>query len=304
MGSNSIRLLVAECTAKKVAPLEKRLITTRLGRGVAENGMLDEASMRDTIVAMEFFKKIAQDNRCEKILAFATSAVRESLNGKDFIHSIREMLGIDAEIISGEREGILSFKGARAGLGIEGRALVVDIGGGSTEFCLGDDEDFESFSLPAGAVRLTEKYLHSDPPTAEDIRAVRHAVDDLLANFMQGRARIIKNGFFTAVGVGGTVTTLAAMIQGLSVYDPSKVHGFLLKQADVNAVFEKLCRMTVEDRRKIPGLSPQRADIIMAGVLILQQIMQKLGISAIKSSESDLMEGYIIENISRELKLL
>ncbi|MDI3481040.1 MAG: exopolyphosphatase / guanosine-5-triphosphate,3-diphosphate pyrophosphatase [Tepidanaerobacteraceae bacterium] len=298
MGSNSIRLLLGEYTAKKVVSLDKRLITTRLGRGVAKNGRLDEASMHDTISALEFFKKIAKDNKCDKILAFATSAVREAVNGKDFIHIIREKIGIDVEIISGEKEGVLSFKGARAGLGIKGSALVVDIGGGSTEFCVGDDEGFESFSIPAGAVRLTQKYLHSDPPIDEEIQTAQSAVNELMENFVQRRASMLKDGFFTAVGVGGTITSLAAMIQKLTVYDPAKVHGFSMKQEDVKTVFESLCRMTTEERKKIPGISPQRADIITAGVIILRQIMQKLDISVIKASESDLMEGYIIENVS------
>jgi len=298
IGSNSVRLLIADYDGKRVLAGERQLITTRLGRGVAENGMLDGTSMRDTLLALKDFKKKAQGKNCDKILAFATSAVREARNGRDFLHIIKEHTGIDAEIISGDREAALSFRGARAGLGIEGPVLVIDIGGGSTEFCLGDETAFKSISLPMGAVRLTQNYLASDPPAAGEVRAATSAVDELLSGFMAGMPPVIRDRYMTAVGTGGTITTLAAMEQSLAVYDPAKVHGFCVKFKDVEDIFEKFCRLTVEEKKKVPGLMPQRADIITAGILILRQIMQKLGFFMIKVSESDLMEGYIMESLS------
>jgi len=298
IGSNSVRLLIADYDRKHVLAKERQLITTRLGRGVAENGMLDEISMRDTLSALKSFKKKAHEKKCDKILAFATSAVREAKNGRDFLHIMKEETGIEAEIISGDREAALSFKGARAGLGLEGPVLVIDIGGGSTELCLGDDTAFKSISLPMGAVRLTQNCLISDPPAAGEVQAATSAIVELLSGFMPGRPSGIQDRCMTAVGVGGTITTLAAIKQSLVVYDPAKVHGFCLKLEDVEDIFKKFCRLTVEEKKKIPGLMPQRADIITAGTLILQQIMQKLGFIMIKVSESDLIEGYIMESLS------
>lgn len=320
IGSNSIRLLVAVYDGKRVIPLERQLITTRLGRGVAENNMLDETSMRDTLSALEHFKKKARNLECDIILALATSAVREAENGRDFLHIIKEKTGIDVEIISGEKEACLSFKGAIAGLGLEGPVLVIDIGGGSTELCLGDNTAFKSTSLPMGAVRFTKNYLVSDPPTIDEVLTASSAAAELLSGFAEYFNRHVQvehlrtigvmpesepfrtscnsDRCITVVGVGGTVTTLAAVVQGLAVYDPAKVHGFSLKLEDVESIFEKFCRLTVEERKSIPGIMPQRADIITAGTLILLQIMQNLKFSAVKVSESDLMEGYIIERLS------
>lgn len=298
IGSNSVRLLIADYDGKHILAGERRLITTRLGRGVAENGMLDGTAMRDTLSALKDFKKRAQSRNCDKILAFATSAVREARNGRDFIHIIKENIGIDAEIISGYREAVLSFRGARAGLGLEGPALVIDIGGGSTEFCMGDDTAFKSISFPMGAVRLTQNYLTSDPPAAGEVRSAASAVDELLSGFPADRPHADRHLHMTAVGTGGTITTLAAVKQSLAVYDPSRIHGFCLEFKDVEDIFERFCRLTAEEKKKVPGLMPQRADIITAGVLILRQIMKNLGLFMIKVSESDLMEGYIMESLS------
>lgn len=304
IGSNSVRLLLGDYDKGKLTVEERSLITTRLGRGVAEDSMLDEPSMRDTLSALKHFKGKAESLGCQRIMAFATSAVREAKNGGDFLHIIKEETDMNVEIISGAREAALSFKGARAGLGIHGPSLVVDIGGGSTELCLGDDKSFETVSFPMGAVRFTKKYLVSDPPTDREILTASLEIEKMISAFgvcLKKYNRSIDGHPLRAIGVGGTITTLAAVKQSLAVYDSKRVHGFNLKMEDVEQIFNRLRGLTVEEKRSIPGLMPQRADIIAAGVLILLGIMKNLKLSIIKVSESDLMEGYIIEKLSREV---
>ncbi|TYP50876.1 Ppx/GppA phosphatase family protein [Thermosediminibacter litoriperuensis] len=296
LGSNSVRLLVAEVEGGRVMPVFKDLVTTRLGEGVAETGLLSPESMESTLTAVLEFQKAALFAGCERITAFATSAVREAGNGQEFLKSIKERVGIEVRLLSGQEEAELSFLGAREGLGLQGQALVVDIGGGSTELALGSEKVEMSVSLPMGAVRWTQRFLKSDPPQAEEITALRHEARSLLSNFKDRFGGMKSPQGVTAVGVGGTLTSLAAVSLELKEYHWSKVHGCVLGLDAMEAITGKLCRLAPLERKKIAGLAPGRADIIAAGALIALEIMKFLELGSIIVSESDLMEGILLTN--------
>ncbi len=298
LGSNSIRLLVADISSKgEVIPVARDLITTRLGRGVNQNNILDEKSISDTVSALVNFRNKAKSLGSESIFAFGTSALREASNSSALLEKAKE-IGINVEILSGEREALLSFFGARLGLKTVGVSLVIDIGGNSTEFVLGDDEKIEKAeSLPIGAVRWTQKYIKSDPPAFNEIAQARKQIDLMIKDFADYFKKVKESKEVTVVGVGGTLTTLAAVAQELEIYDSNKVHGYVLNKQTIDDIFLKLLFKTSEERLKVKGLMPQRADIITAGVLIAKSIMEDFNISQITVSESDIMEAYLVENL-------
>lgn len=298
IGSNSVRLLVASFKGAIPLPLHKKLVMTRLGRGLVKDKLLDDRSMLDTLKALADFKDEALVLGCKKIHVFATSALREAENGPEFVREIRRQIGLDVDVISGEDEALFSFIGASHGLGISSKVLVVDIGGGSTELSLGENGVIKVESIPMGAVRWTNNYLKSDPPTVYELQEAEEITDEMLCDFAKTFGELAVNTEIVAVGVGGTLTTLAAVCQGLSHYDSTKVHGFCLGRDDVERLFFKLSALTVEERRDIPGLSSERADIIIAGTLIVRRVMEKLHLLHIRVSESDLMEGYLMDKIN------
>lgn len=294
LGSNSIRLLVADLLDGSVVTVHRDLATTRLGRGVAQNRQLDETSMADTLSVLTNFKAQAKAMQSEIILAFGTSALREAENSNDFIHKVNQ-IGLDVDILSGQEEAFLSFLGAKAGLKLSGKTLVIDIGGGSTEVILGGESIQKLESLPMGAVRWTQRYFKSDPPIQEDVTEARSVVSELCAGFAGYFKQTQKKCVITAVGVGGTLTALAAMVQGLKVYDTEKIHGYVLNKANADRVIFRLLSMSIDEKRKLCGFSPQRADIITAGALIAETIMHDLNIAQVVISETDLMEGYLLK---------
>jgi len=302
MGSNSIRLLVVEILGDTPFPLHRKLIVTRLGRGVAKDKLLDQQSMNDTIKALITMKSEAARWNCKKVYVFATSALREAENSRKFLKHIKEQTGVDVDVLSGKDEALFSFLGARGGISDLSKTAIIDVGGGSTELSLGDSCLLNSKSLPMGAVRFTDMYLRSDPPTSDELRKAQEAVDGLMTGFLRIYEKFSKGAKVSVLGVGGTLTTLAAICQGLSFYDPVKIHGFHLLREDINRLFFKLSALTVDERKSVPGLPSDRADIIIAGALIVRRIVEKLHIVSIQVSEADLMEGYItakLEEINR-----
>jgi len=293
LGSNSIRLLIKDLYGGYMATVHKELATTRLGRGIVKNSELDCQSIADTLSAVAKFINKAYSMQSEKILAFGTSAIREAKNSGDLIMRLNE-LGLDVDILSGEEEALLSFIGARAGLGLSETALVIDIGGGSTELILGREQIQKSVSLPLGAVRFTELYFSLEPPNPEDVEKAQEKIDRLCFDFARFFHKAQSTSKITAVGVGGTLTTLAAMDQKLEVYNPEKIQGYVLKSASIDDIYAKLLTLTLNEKRKLPGLMPQRADIITAGTFIAKTLMEKFGLNEIMISETDIMEGYII----------
>ncbi len=298
LGSNSIRLLVAELSVGFVASVHRDMVTTRLGRGVARNRRLDEKSMTDTLSVLTYFMNKVKSKQGESIWAFGTSALREAKNSNDFLDRVRQ-IGLEVDILSGQEEAFLSFLGAKAGLKLSGMTLVIDIGGGSTELVLGSERIEKNESLPMGAVSYTQIYFKSDPPRHEDIVRARSAISELFVDFAEYYKQAQNNSDITVVGVGGTLTTLSAMVQELKVYDTEKIHGYCLDKANVDRLLSKLLSSTINEKRKLSGLSPERADIVTAGVLIAQTIMQDLNISRVVVSETDIMEGYLLKKIGK-----
>ncbi len=296
LGSNSIRLLVADVVNGSVVPVHRELATTRLGRGVIQNQRLDEKSMIDTLSVLIYFQNKAKSLQSERILAFGTSALREAKNSNDFLNSAKQ-IGLNIKILSGQEEALLSFLGAKAGIKQHGMTLVVDIGGNSTELILGESKIEKSESLPIGAVRWTQRYFKSDPPGFDDVVEAHSAISRLLGGFAGYFNQFHMNHVITTIGVGGTLTTLSAMAQELEIYDIKKVHGYILNKRTVDDIFSKLLSLTADERCKLKGLQPQRADIITAGVLIAKTIMEDLHITQIITSETDIMEGYLLKNL-------
>jgi len=293
LGSNSIRLLIKDISECSMVTVHKELASTRLGRGVASNLQLDEQSMTDTLSVLTYFTNKAKSMHSKRILAFGTSALREAKNSSDFIKKVNQ-LGLDVDILSGKEEALLSFKGAKAGLGLSETILVIDIGGGSTELILGKEQIQNSESLPVGAVRFTELYFRSEPPNAKDVKTARTVISKLCSDFAGYLNRAKQLHTITAVGVGGTLTTLSAMAQELNVYDTAKIHGYVLEKAYIDNIYSKLLTLKIGEKRELRGLMPQRADIITAGAFIAKTIMEDFNIFQIQISETDLMEGYLI----------
>jgi exopolyphosphatase/guanosine-5'-triphosphate,3'-diphosphate pyrophosphatase len=302
IGSNSIRLLVAHYNSEKdvenVVPFYRELITTRLGRGVAINNIIDELSCKNTVLAVKAFISRAHDFGCDIILSIATSAVREALNGPDFLQLLKKKTGLDVNIISGQEEAELSFLGARAGLRIAGLTLVMDIGGNSTELSLGDDSQvIRSISVPVGAVRLTQRYYKSGIPTDAEFEKAKNTIRKEFYDFGLFFAKLSSSRRVEIIGVGGTLTTLAAIKLGIWDYDPEIIHGLYLSSSDIEDIYNKLLSLSLEELKLIPGLPSKRADIIKAGVLIMYEIMRVLDIPGITVSEFDIMEGFILKKL-------
>lgn len=282
IGTNSTRLLVAEYTAAGLKRIETGLITTRLGKGMA-GGVLLQETMLSTADAVGLFYQKAINLGVESVVAAATSAVRDASNGTEFLELVKKRTGLAVRVLSGEAEAALSYRGVLSGLHVEpGSTLVVDIGGGSTEFIWMQGERLNLVSVNAGAVRLTaagaDEAMTGDllRPTLEEVK---------------------RSSFECLVGVGGTVTTLAAIDQQLAVYDSKRVHGYSLSAISVNRILKMLNSMDIEERRKVPGLRPERADIIIAGVNIVKSILDSLGLARMIVSECDILYGLALEEV-------
>lgn len=294
IGTNSIRLLIAD-VGEELKRIEKRTTITRLGKGVDSRGLLNCDAILNSIDVLMQYKKAAYDYGIDEINAIATSAVRDAANRQEFIDLVKEKTGISIEVISGEKEAELGFAGAS--LAVCGRkCTVIDIGGGSTELISGADGSISvSASINAGAVRVTEKFFHSGILDSHSILNACEFIRGLTGGIIE---TIRALGNREIVGIGGTATTLAAIDMKLSTYDPDKVHKYVLTKDRIDDMFYMLSGMSVEERKKIPGLQPKRADIIPAGALILKTILEDMGSDKITISESDNLEGLLLHPIS------
>ncbi|MEW6182826.1 MAG: Ppx/GppA family phosphatase [Bacillota bacterium] len=274
IGTNSARYLLAEVGPElKVMRVETALKTTRLGEGIA-SGLLTEQAMARTAAAVAEFWRRAQSMGAQVITAVATSAVRGARNREEFLALVRQTTGLEVRVLSGDEEAFYTFAGVVTGLEVDReKTAVVDIGGGSTELIWIEKGRIILHSLPLGAVRLTEE--GGGPAKAEALLGPFH-------RFLSGR-RII--------GTGGTITTLAAISQGIASYDPAKIHGYLLEPEEVAALTGKLAGLSLSDRKKVPGLQPERADIIVAGAGILTALFDLTGAPGITVSENDILYG-------------
>lgn len=288
VGANSVRLLVADVKGKeKIIPLYRDLRTTRLGEGWKEIFILRPEARERTTAVLKDFKQIAFAYGAEKILAAATSAVREAHNKEEFLNEVKERTGLEIKTLSGEEEAFLSYTGVQKGLGgfrqVGLPLVVVDVGGGSTEFTyLLPDGKVYTRSYPVGAVWGTEKEI---------------TTQEVLSLFGPTCEGIKKQRPFQLVGVGGTVTTLVAVEKGLVPYNPEKVHGARLTKGEITEIRNYLAGLSLPERRKVPGLQPERAEIILAGILILEAVLEGLAEEEITVSESDLLEGLLFSSL-------
>ena len=290
-GTNSVRLLVAAGPAQAPVELERTLRITRLGQGVDATGEFHPDALARTFAACDEYAAVLAAHGVGRLRFVATSAARAAGNGEEFSAGVRARLGVDPEVISGAEEAQLSFDGAR-GASPEAAppALVVDIGGGSTELVLGaSGQPVRGTSLDIGSVRLRERFLASDPPTAEQVAGATAHVDALLdaSGIDLAAAR-------TWIGVGGTATSLSAIVQGLETYDRARVHGSTVTRADLTALADRLLGSTVAEVLIIPTMVPGRADVICAGALICARVAARVGVD-LTVSESDILDGVVAQ---------
>lgn len=286
VGTNSTNLLVTDGTRD----LERIVAVTRLGEGLHSSGELSAGAMARTLGTIVAHAARARDLGADEILVAGTAACRRARNTADFARMVREQTGLDLDIVSEEDEASLSFAGALRGLPrINGNTLVVDIGGGSTELTVGTDSPHRTASIPIGAVTATESDLTTDPPRPADLTNVIGAVQDEMEEV--GRLHPEMLGAQRVVGVAGTIVTVAAVEIGLAEFDDSVLHGFVLTRGAAEDVFRTLATETLAQRRKNPGLPPERADVIVAGCCILVGIMRRLGLEEMTVSTRSLMDG-------------
>lgn len=292
IGTNSMRLLIADYDNNNLTNRKKYVEITKMGRGVDENKIISTDAINRNTDALENFINIARQQNCQKIKVIGTSALRDSINKKDFLDEALKRTGIMVEIISGDMEANLGFFGVRNLLSEKDYTLTIDIGGGSTEFILGNSlgELIFSKSEDIGSVRLTEKFLKSDPPTDIEVKSLNEYIDRIINNTVE-ILKTYKIGKF--IGIGGTATSISSMIQKLEPYSSDMVHNSKIYYEDLKNIFEDLSKKTIVEKQSIKGLQPQRADVIFAGVSILKSIMEKLQIEHIVVSEYDNLEGIV-----------
>jgi len=298
IGTVTSRLLVADVTDGVVDEVVRRTVITHLGEGWTSSQTLSAPGIGRVADAVRSFAEEARSLGATRTVAVATSAARDATNREEFLGAL-EATGVRPEIISGEREGYLTFLGVTYGF-CDDRILVVDVGGGSTELVLGSScasgaeraIDLELVrSVDVGSRRVTELFLHSDPPTAREIdEAAGWIADELRGVFAPLRARPRE-----MVAVAGTATSLAAIDLALDPYDPERVHGYRIGGASLLGMLEHLSVLTLEERRRVVGLEPERAGVIVAGALILQAAMAYAGLSSTLVSEHDILYGMVLD---------
>jgi len=299
VGSNTVLMLVVECGADKnphvLADMSR---ITRLGRGVDASGHLDPESAVRTLDTIAEFADNAHALAVEKIVGVATAALRDASDGANFLASVRQRAGVTLEIITGQTEAQLSYLSTLKGLRLSpaDKLLIVDIGGGSTELIRAEpDRTLEVVSLQLGSVRLTERVIHHDPPPASEAEILRATVDKALRqlgwHYRPDRM----------VGIAGTVTTLCAIALGLERYSPESVHGYQLRAGEVSRLTELLGSMPLERRKQLPGMEPGRADVLFAGGVILERVMNYFGCGDVIVSDQGVRWGLMWREVERQM---
>lgn len=303
-GTNSIRLLIADVDraeggdGPRLREVSRQMQIVRLGEGLDATGRISDAAMRRTLAAAEGYAAQCRDAGCSAVRFVATSASRDASNAEDFVAGVRAAFGdldVVPEVVTGREEAHLSFLGATGGLraaGAPGPYLVVDIGGGSTEFVRGTDDVEAARSVDIGCVRMTERHLHDDPPTEDQVWA---ALSDIVSAVEDVAQDVDLTGIGTLVGLAGSVTTVTAHALGLKTYDSSRIHGADLPVADVIDACTDLLLMTRSRRRELPFMHEGRVDVIGAGALVWRTVVQRVahdsGLATVRASETDILDG-------------
>ena len=293
-GTNSTRLLIGD----GVITAERHMQITRLGEGVDATGILSEEAISRVGKTLREYREIIDSYEVKKVRMTATSAARDASNANDFFDLAEEIIGVRPELLSGIEEGTLSFRGATKDLNLgDGPFLVVDIGGGSTEFILGDQEVQGVISCDIGCVRLTEQWFEHDPPLPEELTSclsiVEGHLDDVKREIPQAMNAM------TFVGLAGTVSCTAAVEQGLHEYDREKIHHFRLTKEAVEDVFRTLATETAAQRLDNPGMEEERSEVIVGGLCVLVKIMRTFGFKECLVSEADILDGLVESIISQ-----
>jgi exopolyphosphatase / guanosine-5'-triphosphate,3'-diphosphate pyrophosphatase len=296
-GTNSIRLLIADIDTERtlLTDIFRQMKIVRLGEGVDRTGRLSAAALDRTMAALGEYAALIRQAQAEAVRMVATSATRDAENSQEFTSQVKEVLGVVPEVVTGQEEAWLSFTGATrelariSGEGLEPPYLVTDIGGGSTEFVLGDGTGVRAGrSVNIGCVRMTERHLHGDPPSTAEVAAATADIDaalDLVAGDVAvGEAR-------TLVGLAGSVTTVAGIALGLAEYDSARIHHSRASAGQVHAIATQLLAQTRAQRAAIGVMHPGRVDVIGAGALILDRIMTRFGFAEVLASEHDILDG-------------
>jgi exopolyphosphatase/guanosine-5'-triphosphate,3'-diphosphate pyrophosphatase len=288
IGTNSTRLLVADVEGSGVEQIERSTTVTNMGRGVDHTNLICSEAIDDVCGVIADYKARYEEMGAERVMAIATSAVRDAVNGDAFIAELRERFDLEARLLTGEEEAHLTYLGATAHRPAEDATLVFDIGGGSTELIVGSGTEvgFHS-SLQAGTIRQSERHLTSDPPDP-------HELEDLASDVRQVIERATAESGsppMRGIAVAGTPTSLAAIDQKLEPYDPGRVHGYRLGMQRIQRMLSKLSSLPLAERLRVPGLHPGRAPTIVAGAVILVQVMRAFRLEEIEVSELDILHG-------------
>jgi exopolyphosphatase/guanosine-5'-triphosphate,3'-diphosphate pyrophosphatase len=297
VGTNTTRLYIADVSGDEVvAELTRGSRVTRLGAGVDATGRLADDALTREYAVLEEFREVIHVAKPQKAVAVMTSAVRDAANGAEFANTVGERFFLETYVISGDDEAKLTYLGATDTLDSSAddeRILVFDIGGGSTELVIGHGAELEfHVSTQAGVVRQADRHITSDPPTEAELNAVAAEVRDILYDAVPADHRA---GIDRALGVAGTPTSLAAIAQELDPYDPARVQGYELTAGQRDALFADLAAMTLEQRKRVIGLHPDRAVAILPGIVILKEVMDLFNLDAIEVSEHDILRGAALE---------
>ena len=291
-GTNSIRLLIADLTDGGLREITRRMEIVRLGQGVDRTGRFADDALTRTFAALEDYAAAVDEAKADRVRMVATSATRDAANRDVFVDGVRSRLGVAPDVVTGAEEAQLSFAGATADLSDAqwpGPYLVCDIGGGSTEFVLGDAAGVRgSSSVDIGCVRMTERHLHDDPPTEAQVEAATADIDAAVAQV--GRVLDLRAAR-TLVGLAGSVTTVTALALDLPAYDPVRIHHARVPAEDVHRVTATLLKATREQRAALPVMHPGRVDVIGAGALVLDRILVQGGFDSVVASEHDILDG-------------
>ena len=292
IGTNSIKFHIAEKNdAGKWTVVLDTAEIARLGEGLRQSGKINEEAMDRNIAAISGMLARANKENVDQVVAVGTMALRTASNADDFVEKVKSTCGITVEIIPGEEEARLSYVAIRAGVGLsEGKLVIFDTGGGSTEFVFGKGEEIEKrYSLNVGAVQYTEQILQSDPVTDNEYTMAVEAIENDLAKLnSEANADAL-------VGMGGTMTSLAAVRHEMAVYNPEVIQGSKLELADIERLIKMFKSKTIEERKQVVGLQPKRADVILAGAIIARTIMKKLGADYVTISDHGLRHGLIVD---------
>jgi exopolyphosphatase/guanosine-5'-triphosphate,3'-diphosphate pyrophosphatase len=296
VGTNTTRLIIIEPVSGGYRDLERRLIFTRLGEGVDSERRLRPSAVQRTVAAIAEYCALCGELGVSRIRVAGTSALRDAKNSEDFVEAAGKLAGTRPEVLTGEEEARLALLGATHGME-SGLYLVCDIGGGSTEFVLGRTHDTASeisqaISLEIGAVRLTERFLASDPPAAEEMILMEGAIGDALGEAVR---KIGDVSSARLIGVAGTITTMAALHLGLESYDPERTNHLRMERGHVDGLYKMLASFDYDRRRAIPSMPEGRADVIVAGAAILARAMHAFELTEVTVSERDILDGLVID---------